>query len=1142
MATQPRITRSSHTAILAVTAVCLSFAASAHALPEGGAARPEDKAGNIEGTANPESFPVADPDKALLSTIRFPAEMKAAVFARQPDVQMPTAITFDEQNRLYIAETHRFARGIEDNRHNQHWLRDDIALTSTADRLEMYRKYANVKPMDYYTRYSEKIQVLEDRDGDGKCDHSQVFAEGFNDPLDGTAAGIMAANGKVYFACIPNVWQLRDTDGDGKADERISLQEGFGISVSLSGHDLNGFVFGPDGRIYFTIGDRAYNLKTADGRHLYDQYAGAIFRMEPDGSGLEVVHRGLRNPKEIAFDQYGSAFSVDNNADMGDLARVVYMVEGADSGWNRGNQNFRNFRNAIDVSKRHDIPWMKESGWQIEGQNRPAAYLPPTGFVSVGPSGLAYNPGTSLAEKWDNHFFVCDFRGGDSEVIAFEMEPAGAGYSVASKESFIKGFLNTDVEFGYDGKVYVSDYTGSWTTYGKGAIYVFQNPEEIAKPVTAQVRSIFAKGFAGRPAKELADLLGHPDMRVRLRAQFELAGDNGNRQLLLDTTASDNPLVTRLHGVWGLGQLARRHKDTAAAADLATLTRDPEWRVRGQAVQALGDASPAAHREVFAARLNDENLNTRMLAAIALGKAGNAADIPALIDVLENNADADTYLRHGAVQALQSITEATASVDPLKKYVRHPSAAVRRGLVLVLRRLKHQGVAAFLTDKDPAIVIETIQAINDAYIEGARPALAKATDWLGKSTPMIDYRIINAIFRVGGDENARRLLSLASDGKLSTDVRMECLFALRRWENPPPADPTTGKVRPVEGNRDLTKLRLEITSTLNDLLVTSKGELLAEVISTTEAFGIQVAPVTMITHFTNPANATSIRLAALDILLHQKAPQLAGVLRKTVEDRDPEVRAKSFAALASLDPDAAMIQALKVLASNHDYDRQQVFAVLASMKYPAAAEIVLDCLRNLETQAPTIQLDILEAAAKRSEPDIVKALAAYQASLDPSDPVAPYQVALEGGDVARGRSVFYNHGAAECSRCHKGQRGRDAGGDAGPDLWNVGSLHDRAYILESVINPAAQIAQGYGIGTITLTDGTTIAGKLAKEDDEQVSITDLTSGKIKSYQRSEIRESSKPMSTMPPMGGILSKTEVRDVVAYLASLQDKNQK
>ncbi|MEN8679563.1 MAG: hypothetical protein ABF391_05860, partial [Akkermansiaceae bacterium] len=141
---------------------------------------PDDRESpKIEGTANPEKFPAKDPDKALLSTIQYPGEMTARVYAREPDALNVTAIAFDEQNRLYLSETHRFDRGIEDNRRNQHWLRDDIALTSTAGRLAMYRKHAEIKPLSYYTEHSDKIRVLIDEDGDGKMDKSQIYADGF---------------------------------------------------------------------------------------------------------------------------------------------------------------------------------------------------------------------------------------------------------------------------------------------------------------------------------------------------------------------------------------------------------------------------------------------------------------------------------------------------------------------------------------------------------------------------------------------------------------------------------------------------------------------------------------------------------------------------------------------------------------------------------------------------------------------------------------------------------------------------------------------------------------------------------------------------------------------------------------------------
>ena len=188
----------------------------------------------------------------------------------------PSAFGMDEEGRIYVVETHRFRYGVDDNRNREFWFFDDIASQTTADRRAMYARHVDRVPMEYYTERSEVVRRHVDATGDGKIDQTQVFADGFNDPLDGAASGVFAFEGAVYFSCIPNLWMLRDTNGDGVADERHVIADGFGVRVSFSGHDMNGFALGPDGRIYGTIGDRGFNVRTREGREYVHPDLGAM--------------------------------------------------------------------------------------------------------------------------------------------------------------------------------------------------------------------------------------------------------------------------------------------------------------------------------------------------------------------------------------------------------------------------------------------------------------------------------------------------------------------------------------------------------------------------------------------------------------------------------------------------------------------------------------------------------------------------------------------------------------------------------------------------------------------------------------------------------------------------------------------------
>ena len=99
-----------------------------------------------------------------------------------------------------------------------------------------------------------------------------------------------------------------------------------------------------------------------------------------------------------------------------------------------------------------------------------------------------------------------------------------------------------------------------------------------------------------------------------------------------------------------------------------------------------------------------------------------------------------------------------------------------------------------------------------------------------------------------------------------------------------------------------------------------------------------------------------------------------------------------------------------------------------------------------------------------------------------------------------------------------------------------GAQRDPAYLLESLLNPSAQITTGYGLVAVTLKDGTEISGTLARETPSAVTVR-LFDGQQRILPLAEIARRSAPVSVMPPMQGILQPREIRDVVGYLASLK-----
>src|SRR5215510_15816082 len=189
--------------------------------------------------SKPYVAPASDEGQLAIKRIKPARGLKVDLWAAEPMLANPVAFCFDEKGRAYVCETFRLAAGVDDIRGIMDWFDEELAARTVEDRLAEMKRHLGDR-FAKYSDHSERIRLLEDTTGEGKADHATVFADHFNTPLDGIAAGVLARKGNVWYANIPNLWLLRDTNGDGIADVRQSLHYGFGVRVGFLGHDLHG--------------------------------------------------------------------------------------------------------------------------------------------------------------------------------------------------------------------------------------------------------------------------------------------------------------------------------------------------------------------------------------------------------------------------------------------------------------------------------------------------------------------------------------------------------------------------------------------------------------------------------------------------------------------------------------------------------------------------------------------------------------------------------------------------------------------------------------------------------------------------------------------------------------------------------------
>ena len=1091
------------------------------------------------------------PAFALLASavFGFGAEVKPFKWSGDLNVPDPTSVTFDEAGNAYVASTTRRKAGDLDIREHRLWIPDDVGLTSPADKLAFYQrelapgkmksgrgslkdhnKDGSVDWKDL-TFHQERIYKLTDTDRDGVADKITIFAEGFNSPVSGIAAGVLYFDGWVYLTAIPDVWRLKDTDGDGVADLKEVIATGFGGHIAYAGHDMHGLRLGPDGRIYWTVGDKGANVISKEGRRFAYPHEGCVLRCEPDGSGFEVFAHGIRNTQEIAFDTFGNVIGVDNDGDQPkERERLMYLLEGSDSGWRNQHQY-----------QTTDSRWMKENMWMPSGAaDQPLSIIPPIANYSDGPAGFLFEPGHALDGDLRGHFILDQFPKG--KMDAFTLVPDRDTFRQENLRVINDGLMGIGMSWAPDGRAYFADWIGGYPLDGKGAIWRV----DVAPNIDKTSEAVLSKPFSAEiPKEELLGLLGHRDQRVRVNASIRLHRLGAWPEMLALALKTDSPRFARIHAIWGYGMGVRLGKVADASASLALLD-DADSEIRVQAMKILSEAKTSqVLTDKVASQLSQNDFRVRTQAGITLAKIRGKVPFTSLV----RDAEADLrlpWLRHGLVSGLAG----TQSSEDLLAFAQSKSGAEAVFATLALVRQKSPLVSKLLAHANPEVVTEAARAIHDDEgIPAAQQALA-ATFGQSNFPFHAARRALNANLRQGDEAALQRVLNWTIAQPEGAPLRLEALNALLAFDQPTVLDSVDGTARKYPP-REVARLAALIRAKQDDLLKLQRPEERAPALSLLVKYEAALPFPVLQTLAEDLKASPGVRLQTLRLLgrLQEENVAVTRTLRNAAGEGNPsEVRIEALSQLFKRDSVAALEVARLIIASKvaKTPEKQAVVAALRGRDEPAAKSLLMDLVTRLASRQleAGLKLDVFEVAGESTDPTVGEALKSYlktggKGAPKLAVPGLPYELLTEGGDAARGKALVNGHLAANCTACHRIDS--DEGSEVGPMLRDIGAQRTKAELAESLVEPSAKIVPGFGIESIVLKDGTNLAGSVLKESAKTLEVR-LPDGKVQKIAVTSVASRTPPISVMPPMLGILTPAEIRDVVAYLSGLKPKASK
>ena len=921
---------------------------------------------------------------------------------------------------------------------------------------------------------TDKIFVLEDTDRDGVADQVVVFADDLLVPT-----GILPdENGGCYVANSTELLYLWDSNGDGKADQRRIILSGFGTEDTH--HLLHTLNWGPDGSMFMNQSIYIHShVETPWG--VQRMNGGGIWRFRPDTMALEVHCLGFVNPWGTIFDRWGQSFATDGAYGEG----INYV-----------------FPNSVFVTS--------PGATRIVGGMNPG---------SPKHCGLEMISGRHFPIEWQGNMITNDFRA--NRVCRFEVESQGSSYRSRQLEEVIRSthqaFRPIDAKMGADGALYIADWYNPIIQHGE---VDFRDPRRDKQRGRIWRLSFPDRELVSRPdltamaPAELLEQLRAPELSTRMWAKRLLRRQSREVVLMalaqaIKATQQSMPPATDENYVDQQQYLlellwAGLHLDFLNRDLHAQLLVSSEPRVRAAAVRVASDhlyrTAPQELQQMFAAAIHDEHAQVRLEAVTGLRRLPDSTSATLALRALERPMDGSLdFALWKTLRDLAPVWVALAERGEFD-FGSDPNA-----LTFALKAVDSSDVVQPLlrllnTGNVPALTATSV--VRQIALLANPEQLDQLLAWMEQQSQAEYFEWLLIVGVEGKSIPSRRPALLAEElsrflggsSVLPAETSQRLLRTVARWMDPE-TTALVWKLATADPNSPPGS---------SDAAVRALADMLVGLDASSRA--------PMADKFLQQAQSWERGAARRSVWIGQVARWDLGTAVGLISTE-----------LGAADP--ATLPSLLANLLEQKGGQAELAKTLKDSAVRLSPEVAREALR-LQRSSPAPDESLANVLRE------VGQLAEAGWKFSPEAQVEFLQRIVKEGDPIAGEKV-YRRGDLQCMNCHAIG---GVGSVVGPDMISIGASAPVDYLLESLLDPAAKVKEGYHSKKILTIDGLIVTG-IVQSHSNGVYRLRLADGTFKSIAEDEIEEVADGSSLMPAgLCDSLTAKELIDLTSFLSNL------